>query len=308
MLKGADFSYHNGEIDFKKVKNQIDFVILRCGYGNDVLSQDDKKFIEYANECEKLNIPYGIYFYSYATNENEINSEIKHCLRLIKNFKPTLPIFFDVEEKRQQILGTDVITDYVIKFCEELKKNGYKSGVYANKWWLSSILDYDRLSKHIDYIWVAQYNSECTFKGKYDIWQYTSTGTLKGVNGYVDLNCLINDELLNLDKEKPKEDKQDTIIYKVVKNDNLTKIAKMFNTTVDKLVKDNNIENPDLIYVDQELVIKTNDSNEIIYTVVKNDNLTKIAKMFNTTVDKLVKDNNIENPDLIYPDQKIVIK
>ena len=258
MLKGADFSYHNGEIDFKKVKNQIDFVILRCGYGNDVLSQDDKKFIEYANECEKLNIPYGIYFYSYATNENEINSEIKHCLRLIKNFKPTLPIFFDVEEKRQQNLGTDVITDYVIKFCEELKKNGYKSGVYANKWWLSSILDYDRLSKHIDYIWVAQYNTECTFKGKYDIWQFTSTGTLKGVNGYVDLNYLINEELLNLDKEneKPKEDKQDTIIYKVVKNDNLTKIAKMFNTTVDKLVKDNNIENPDLIYPDQKIVIK----------------------------------------------------
>ena len=124
---------------------------------------------------------------------------------------------------------------------------------------MTSILDYERIKDYS--IWVAQYNAECTFNGNYDIWQFTSSGAIEGINGNVDMNYLYNESLLNITtpkKEEPeKESKSENIIkYKVVKNDNLTKIAKMFNTTVEKIASDNNIVDPNLIITGQELIIK----------------------------------------------------
>jgi LysM repeat protein len=102
------------------------------------------------------------------------------------------------------------------------------------------------------------------------------------------------------------------IIYIVKKGDTLSGIAKKYNTTYQKLAKDNNIENPNLIYPNQKIIIKQeitdNVSQETIYIVKKGDTLSGIAKKYNTTYQKLAKDNNIENPNLIYPNQKIIIK
>ena len=101
-------------------------------------------------------------------------------------------------------------------------------------------------------------------------------------------------------------------IYIVKKGDTLSGIAKKYNTTYQKLAKDNNIENPNLIYPNQKIIIKqettNNVSQETIYIVKKGDTLSGIAKKYNTTYQKLAKDNNIENPNLIYPNQKIIIK
>lgn len=109
----------------------------------------------------------------------------------------------------------------------------------------------------------------------------------------------------------PKED----IFYTVKRGDNLTKIAKQFNTTVSQLVAWNNIPNPNLIYVGQVLKVgeknpdpKPPEPEKEYYVVKRGDNLTKIAQMFGTTVNQLVAWNNIANPNLIYPGQVLRVK
>ena len=115
----------------------------------------------------------------------------------------------------------------------------------------------------------------------------------------------------NVSQETTDNVSQETI-YIVKKGDTLSGIAKKYNTTYQKLAKDNNIENPNLIYPNQKIIIKqeTTDNvpHETIYIVKKGDTLSGIAKKYNTTYQKIAKDNNIENPNLIYPNQKIIIK
>ncbi|MCI7039840.1 MAG: LysM peptidoglycan-binding domain-containing protein [Mollicutes bacterium] len=115
----------------------------------------------------------------------------------------------------------------------------------------------------------------------------------------------------NVSQETTDNVSQETI-YIVKKGDTLSGIAKKYNTKYQKLAKDNNIENPNLIYPNQKIIIKQeitdNVSHETIYIVKKGDTLSGIAKKYNTTYQKLAKDNNIENPNLIYPNQKIIIK
>lgn len=106
-------------------------------------------------------------------------------------------------------------------------------------------------------------------------------------------------------------DNSNYIEYIVKSGDTLSAIAQKYNTTYQKIAKDNNIENPNLIYPNQKLKIYTNVSqktNETIYIVKSGDTLSEIAQKFNTTYQKIAKDNNISNPNLIYPNQKLVIK
>ena len=100
--------------------------------------------------------------------------------------------------------------------------------------------------------------------------------------------------------------------YTVKSGDTLSKIADKYGVTVKQIIANNDIENPDLIYAGQKILItkssKTEKSEDVTYTVVKGDTLSKIAERYETTVKKLVADNNIKNPNLIYVGQKIVIK
>lgn len=107
------------------------------------------------------------------------------------------------------------------------------------------------------------------------------------------------------------DNSENYIEYIVKSGDTLSEIAEKYNTTYQKIAQDNNIENPNLIYPNQKLKIYTNVSqgtNEIIYIVKSGDTLSEIAQKYNTTYQKIAKDNNISNPNLIYPNQKLVIK
>ena len=179
-MKVIDVSEHQGVIDWEKVKTQIDGAILRVGYGNDEVLQDDKYFIRNANECTRLGIPFGVYIYSYATNEFMVKSEANHVLRLVKNYKLAFPIYLDVEES-----GCEW---YARAACEIfgniIEENGYWCGVYANKyWWQNYLNGLERFTK-----WVAQYNSFCDYVKNYDMWQYTSSAHINGIDGNVDMN------------------------------------------------------------------------------------------------------------------------
>lgn len=192
VAKGLDVSHHQGKIDWEKVsKSDIDFVIIRCGYGNNIASQDDKYFAQNVAGCEKYNIPYGIYIYSYALNKSDAKSEADHVLRLIKatGAKPSYPIYIDYEDSSQNGLTAKQLGDFATAFFNKTIAAGYKAGVYANlNWWTNKLTDsrFNQWTK-----WVAQYNSACAYTKPYQIWQSTSTGKVPGVSGNADLNFLM---------------------------------------------------------------------------------------------------------------------
>lgn len=181
--KVIDVSYHNGTIDWEKVKAAgVDGAILRCGYGMDRSDQDDKQWARNLSECERLGIPKGVYLYSYADTEAKARSELAHILRLIKGHKFELPIFFDCEEP-----GTEKMAKKTAKIvCDGLKAAGYTPGIYASlSWWKSYLNGIDDYCK-----WIAHYTSGSADKYKkgYDGWQYTSDGVVNGISGRVDMN------------------------------------------------------------------------------------------------------------------------
>ena len=179
-----DVSEHQGVIDWNKVKSKIDGAIIRCGYGDDITSQDDKQFARNLSECERLKIPKGIYLYSYATTETQAKSELAHILRLIKGHTFELPIFLDCEEP-----GTESFAPTACKIiCDGLKAAGFTPGIYTSTYWWNNYLNNVK-----DYIrWVAQWNTTCTYNGNYLIWQY-GTENIDGINGEVDANIYYGD-------------------------------------------------------------------------------------------------------------------
>ena len=102
LAKGVDVSTFNGEIDWETVKNEtdIDYAILRCGYGNNFEDQDDAQWERNASECTRVGMPFGVYIYSYALDTEEALSEAEHVLRLVEGYDLDLPIYLDLEDEK----------------------------------------------------------------------------------------------------------------------------------------------------------------------------------------------------------------
>lgn len=195
LAKGIDVSHYQGDIDWAKVKQtDIEFAIIRCGYGDDDRSQDDLYFAQNIQGCENNNIPYGIYIYSHATNTEMAKSEADHVLRLVSetNAKPTFPIYYDIEDKTQESLSGTILGDIAETFCNEMIKAGYKVGIYSNLTWWNNRLTDKRFEKWDK--WVAQFNSNCDYGSQYNIWQYTENGIVDGIPAGVDVNILLSRE------------------------------------------------------------------------------------------------------------------
>jgi len=253
--KGIDVSYYQGTINWELLKPNIDFAILRCGYGKDEVSQDDKEFIRNANECTKLGIPFGVYLYSYATNTNDAVSEANHVLRLVKNYKLEYPVFYDVEDRTQEHLTNQQLTNICTTFCNILEENNYYVGIYANLFWLTTKLDSSELDKYDK--WLAEWRTEPTYTKPFGMWQYTSNGTVSGINTRVDMNIayknypkIIRDNNLNNFESESAEVK-----YTVVKGDSLWKIGNMYGVKWMDIAKLNNIKIPYIIKTGQVLRI-----------------------------------------------------
>ncbi len=184
MRRGIDVSSYQGNIDWTKVKPFIDFAIIRCGWGNDIKSQDDVYFEKNAAQCKELNIPFGVYLYSYATSLDEARSEVRHTLRLIRDKKLEYPVFLDVESKRQMALPKKDLTEIVKYYCEEMQEEGYYVGIYSNLYRFKSNLD----ARELDVFdkWVAEWNEKFTYEGKAGMWQNTSYEEITGIRGRVD--------------------------------------------------------------------------------------------------------------------------
>lgn len=206
-----DVSTHQKEIDWVKVKNQgVRGAILRIGYTGwgSLESYIDAYFETNYKGVTQVNLPVGVYFYSVAITEQEAINEARFTLELLKGRKLDLPIFFDTEEQNrkpynQSNIGKSKLTSVTKAYCDYILNNSqYKVGVYASKSWFENKLNYDDIAHYV--IWVAQYNSVCTFNKPYDIWQFDSQYYLAGVSGHsgmVDANWLYEKE--NGDDDMP---------------------------------------------------------------------------------------------------------
>ena len=187
---GIDVSHHNGTVNWQAVKDSgIDFAIIRCGYGDDLTSQDDAQWERNVSECERLGIPYGVYLYSYATSEEQARNEARHALRLLEGHSPSLPVFIDYEEPRNLVGGTELLGDMAQIFCDAIQQAGYAAGVYGSLNWWNNYFTASEFSNESWYRWVAHWgSSSCGYNGRYEMWQYTSDGSVSGISGRVDMN------------------------------------------------------------------------------------------------------------------------
>ena len=194
--KGIDVSKWQGDINFSKAKKDIDFAIIRIGYGM-YESQKDPKFEQNYEGFKNSGIPVGVYLYSYAVNVDEAKREAEVTLKWLNGRNLNLPVYFDVEDKSHNNISKDTLTKMCEAFCDRIEKAGYWAGVYSNKYFLTTHLDNKKLENKYT-IWVAQYNNTNTYNGKYDMWQYTSSGKVSGIGGNVDLNYLYRNIFTNI--------------------------------------------------------------------------------------------------------------
>ncbi len=190
---GIDVSKWNGEIDWDKVKNDgIEFVMIRCGYRGSVTGAlvEDPNFMKNIRGAKAAGLKVGVYFFTQATNEIEAIEEASMVVTLCDGYQLDYPVIIDSEgaggNGRADKLDVDTRTNVCKAFCETIENAGYEAGVYASRSWYNSNLNVSKLN---DYkIWLAEYRSTPLYSGYYDMWQYTSKGSVDGIEGNVDLN------------------------------------------------------------------------------------------------------------------------
>ena len=188
-LKGIDVSQWQGNIDWQKVKGAgVQFAMLRAGYGRNNL---DTKFHRNAQGAAAAGIPVGLYWFSYALNVEMARKEAQYAAELAKKYKITWPIAYDLEydtvsyaAKNGVTITKSLATQMAIAFCEEVKRLGYIPMVYTNLDYLNQYFDRSKLPYDL---WYAQYASTASVADK-EIWQYTSSGSVSGIVGKVDIN------------------------------------------------------------------------------------------------------------------------
>ena len=193
---GVDVSKYQKNIDWNQIKKAgVSFVIVRIGYrgygasGTLVL---DPMFEEHFTNVKNAGLKVGVYFFSQATTEEEAKEEAFACAYVLNGRKLDYPIFFDTEASgasngsgRADGLGMKDRTKCAIAFCEEVKAQGYKPGVYASTLWYRKRVDLNSLKKYT--IWNAHYGVasspiDCA------LWQGTCTARLPGYKGDMDVN------------------------------------------------------------------------------------------------------------------------
>lgn len=274
---GFDVSQWNGNVDMKKAKQDgKSFVLIRSSFGNVAAypSQIDYKFRENVKKAKEAGLSFGIYHYSYATTVNGMKEEAKGFVKLLDSVKP-IPYFvaLDIEESTQYKLSSSQLQKIIKAFIDVVEKAGYFCALYSYESFLSKLPSSFR-DKYA--IWCANISTKPSIS--YGVHQYSFKGRINGLNGDVDLN-------------------KTSIDYSsVIKKAGLNGYSKNKNTSTEETKTD-----------DDKTVTKPS-TKIITYTVKVGDTLSAIAKKYGTTVTKIVKDNKITNPDLIYPGQKIKIK
>ncbi len=190
---GIDVSKWNGEIDWEVVKAEgVDFAIIRCGYRGSSSGWliEDPYFYRNLTEAKKAGIKVGLYFFTQAINQVEAVEEASMVVTLLGETTLDYPVFIDTEgaggNGRADNLDAATRTAVVNAFCQTIQNAGLDAGVYASRNWYLNNLYVDKMDA--PNIWLAEYRQTPLYEGRYDMWQYTSSGAVAGIEGRVDLN------------------------------------------------------------------------------------------------------------------------
>ena len=192
--KGIDVSKFQGRVDWNAVASEgVQFAFIRVGnrgYGSGKIL-DDEMFKRNIEGATKAGIKVGVYFFSQALNETELMEEVNYVLEKIAPYQVDCPVVFDVEmvagdEGRMDSLTAEERTHLTKLFCDSIEAAGYKSMIYMNLEMASLRLNYEELENYDK--WFAYYNPDFYFPYDYQVWQYSESGTIAGVEGTVDMN------------------------------------------------------------------------------------------------------------------------
>lgn len=264
---GIDISKYQKGINFTEIENEgIQFTIIRGGYTGSAAKNHnkDENFETFYREAKAHNMAVGVYYYSRATDYAEGRDEAyflyENCL---KNRSFEYPIYIDVEDNVYQAkAGKDAVTEAIKGFCETIERLGFYVGIYSNINGFNTLMHTDRLTRYDK--WVARWGKTRPSYPEGGMWQFGGETNLIRSNKVAGMTCdqdYSYKDYPSIMKQKGLNGfgKQTTnyIIYNVKKGDTLSKIAKQYNTTYQKIAKDNNIANPNLIYPGQQLKIYT---------------------------------------------------
>ena len=316
LYEGIDVSSWQQNIDFAAVRNAgIEIVYMKSSEGSSYI---DSYFETNYRNAKANGLKVGFYHYVTARTTEQARAQATFFAKVISGKEPDCKLAMDFENFGN--LSTTQVNEISRVFLETLENLTNKEVlIYSNAYSARTIFS-SSLSNYP--LWVANYGvSEPGDNGKWSTWvgwQYTDTGKISGISGYVDRDYFTDGVLLSNTTPIPEPETSnnnnsiENNIYTVKSGDTLSEIALEYGTTVSNILSLNpSITNPNLIYPGQNIIINTSNSNESVtnttYTVKRGDTLSEIALKYNTTVSNLANLNNISNPNLIYPGQVITI-
>lgn len=193
-LIGIDVSNHQGDIDWETVKNSgVEFVFIRIGYGHnrEAKIMEDEKFRQNLEGARNVGLKVGLYFYSYATEIWEAEEQANWIVKTLNGEKIDLPIVFDYETWKSFPTYNINIVDLnkvAKRFLDILHDNGYEGMNYSSKYYLNTIWNISEYPT-----WLAHYVSKTNYDKDFKVWQFSNTGEVPGINGFVDLDVLYLD-------------------------------------------------------------------------------------------------------------------
>ena len=327
IYDGIDVSSWQRDIDFEQVKNSgIDIVYIKSSEGFTLV---DPYFEQNYENAKANGLKVGFYHYVTARSVDSALRQARFFVSNISGKSPDCKLAMDFESFGD--LSIDEINEIGLAFIQEVESlSGLDAIVYSNTYTARTIFSGELTNYPL---WVAQYGVDWpTPNGKWDTWagwQYTSMGSVPGINGNVDRDQFTKDMFLSSgdipvpdpddpdDPDTPDDPQTGTTTIIIQWGDTLSQLAIDYNTTVEELVRLNNIANPNLIYAGDTLIVPTKETNpggnsgstsdEVVYIVKRGDTLSQIALNFGTTVSAIAQRNNIQNVNLIYVGQRLII-
>lgn len=318
--RGIDISEHQGNIDLNNLKNEIDFVIIRAGFGTK--GRLDSKFRRNADLCKQLGIPFGFYWYSYALDVDGARREADAIINALIPYKDSYSygVWFDMEDadhykRNNGMPSNETLQNMCEAFCLKLEEAGYYTGIYASSSWFKNQLNNSKLDRFDK--WVAHWpvsggsqsglntNENGEDANSCGIWQFTSDARFNGYSGrldadysYKDYVGMIRDGNIPEPKPNPQPSKSiDELAHEVIngvwgngddRKNRLINAGYDYNAIQDRV---------------NEILNQNNQPTYKTYTVKSGDTLSGIGAKTNTSWKEIANINGINSPYTIYPGQ-----